>query len=76
MKRNWFTMKGHFLPHRSDAIPNMIEPTDRSIRTNVMPQVISVTDLSNDLANSVVVKETVKKSKESQVQPANATYFC
>lgn len=39
-----------------------------------MPQVISVTDLSNSAANSLVVNETVKKSNESHVQPKNATY--
>lgn len=39
-----------------------------------MPQVISVTDLSNSAASSVVVNETVKKSNESHVQPKNATY--
>lgn len=39
-----------------------------------MPQVISVTDLSNSAASSLVVSDTVKKSNESHVQPKNATY--
>lgn len=39
-----------------------------------MPQVMSVTDLPNSAASSLVVKETVKKSNESHVQPKNATY--
>lgn len=46
------------------------------MRTRVMPQVISVTELSNSAANSLVVSETVKKSNESHVQPKNATYIC
>lgn len=36
-------------------------------RTRVMPQVMSVLDLSNCSASSVTVRETVKKSKASQV---------
>lgn len=48
-------------------------PTDRSISTRVIPHVMSVTDLSNDLASEEAVSETVKKSNESQDQPRNAT---
>lgn len=73
-KRSWLTMNGHLRPHRSEAIPKVIAPTDRSISTRVIPHVMSVTDLSNDFASSEVVRETVKKSNESQDQPRNATY--
>ena len=37
---------------------------------------MSVTDRLNDLAISVVVIETVKKSNASHDQPQNATYIC
>lgn len=73
MKRMLFTTNGHLRPQRSDAIPNVMEPTDRSMRTRVIPQVISEIDLSNCLASWEVVKETVKKSKASHVQPKKAT---
>jgi hypothetical protein len=45
----------------------MMEPTDRNMSTRVMPQVISVLLRPNDLARSLTVSETVKKSKASQV---------
>ena len=60
-------MKGHFRPYRSAAIPNRTAPTDRNMRTSVMPQVMSVVDLPNVLDKPLTVRETVKKSKASQV---------
>jgi hypothetical protein len=47
----------------------MTAPTDRNMSTRVMPQVMSVLDLSNCLARFVTVSDTVKKSKASQVYP-------
>jgi hypothetical protein len=44
-------MKGHLRPQRSEAMPKVIAPTERSIRTRVMPHVMSVTDLSKVLAS-------------------------
>lgn len=44
------------------------------MRTRVIPHVMSVTDLSNVFASWEVVRETVKKSKASHDQPANATW--
>lgn len=67
MNKTLLTMKGHFLPYRSAAIPKRILPTDRNMSTSVMPQVMSVTDLSKVTARSLAVRETVKKSKASQV---------
>lgn len=67
MKSRLLIMKGHFLPYRSAAIPNRTEPTDRNMRTSVMPQVMSVVDLSKVLDRPLTVRETVKKSKASQV---------
>ncbi len=45
----------------------MMEPTDRNIRTRVIPQVIWVVVLPKVSARSDTVSETVKKSKASQV---------
>lgn len=45
----------------------MAAPTERNISTSVMPHVISEIDLSNVLARSVTVSETVKKSNASHV---------
>lgn len=75
MKRMLFTTKGHLRPQRSDAIPNVMAPTDRSMSTRVIPQVISEMDLSNVSANPEAVNETVKKSKASHVQPRKATWI-
>lgn len=60
-------MKGHFLPYLSAAIPKRILPTDRNMSTRVMPQVMSATDLSKVTAKELAVRDTVKKSKASQV---------
>jgi hypothetical protein len=38
-----------------------------------MPHVMLVTEVLNEVASSLVVRETVKKSKASQVQPMKAT---
>lgn len=46
------------------AIPNMMAPTDRNIRTRVIPHVISVGLLLSAFASCVTVRETVKKSME------------
>ncbi len=51
----------------------MVEPTLLNIKTSVIPQVMSVLLLSKVSAKSSTVKETVKKSKASQVQAKNAT---
>lgn len=67
MNKTLFAMNGHLRPYRSDAIPKIIDPTDRNISTRVMPQVMSGTDLSKVLDRLVTVNETVKKSKASQV---------
>ena len=40
-------MKGHFRPYRSAAMPNKTEPTDRNMRTSVMPQVMEAVDFPN-----------------------------
>ena len=66
------TMNGHLRPYRSEAIPKRIAPTDRSIRTSVIPQVMSVVVMVRSLveklsARSLTVSETVKKSKASFV---------
>ena len=45
----------------------MMEPTDRNIRTSVMPHEISVLDLPKVSARSERVRLTVKKSKASQL---------
>jgi hypothetical protein len=45
----------------------MIEPTDRNMRTSVIPQVIWVVVLPKVSARPDTVSETVKKSKASQV---------
>jgi hypothetical protein len=66
-------MNGHFLPYRSAAKPKMILPTDRSIKTRVIPHVMSAFVLSNDSANSVTVSETVKKSNASHDHAKKAT---
>jgi len=66
-------MKGHFLPYRSAARPKMILPTLRSMRTNVIPQVISALVLPKVSARFSTVSETVKKSNASQVQATKAT---
>jgi hypothetical protein len=65
MKRMLLTTNGHFLPYLSAAIPKMMDPTDLSISTNVIPQVISVFETLNCVAKSPTVKETVKKSNAS-----------
>jgi hypothetical protein len=51
----------------------MMEPTDRSISTRVMPQVMSVLVLSNVSASCSTVSETVKKSNASHVHAKKAT---
>lgn len=73
MKSRLFTTKGHLRPQRSEAIPKVIAPTLRSIRTRVIPQVMSLISLSNSDASCDVVRETVKKSSASRVHPKNAT---
>lgn len=67
MKRKLLTIKGHLRPYRSAAIPKMTDPTDRNMRTRVIPQVISVLVLPNVSARSSTVNETVKKSNASHV---------
>lgn len=67
MKSKLLMMNGHLRPYRSLAIPNAMDPTDRNMRTRVMPHVISVAVLPNSLARSLTVRETVKKSKASHV---------
>jgi hypothetical protein len=59
MKRTLLIIKGHLRPYRSLAIPNMIAPTDLSMRTSVIPQVISLFFLPNCLARSVTVYQVV-----------------
>jgi hypothetical protein len=44
----------------------MVEPTDRNMSTNVIPQVMSVLVLPKVSARSATVNDTVKKSKASQ----------
>lgn len=48
-------------------------PIDLNIRTNVIPQVISAFVFPKVSARLLTVKETVKKSKASQVQAIKAT---
>lgn len=71
MKRMLLT-KGHLRPQRSDQTPKMTEPTGRSMRTTVMPHVISELVLSNSLASGVSTRLTVKKLKASAIQPHQA----
>ena len=66
MNRILLTTNGHFRPYRSAARPKMIEPTERNIRTNVIPHDICTLVLSKVSARSDKVKLTVKKSKASQ----------
>lgn len=54
--------KGHFRPYRSLAIPKVMDPTDRNMRTRVIPHVISFLDLPKVSARSVTVNDTLKKS--------------
>lgn len=61
-------MKGHLRPHLSAAKPKVMAPTDRNIKTNVIPHVISAFDLPKSFASAVTVKETVKKSNASLSQ--------
>lgn len=60
-------MNGHLRPYRSDAIPNSTAPTDRNMSTRVIPHVMSVLERPNSLEREETVRETVKKSRESQV---------
>lgn len=69
IKSKLFTMNGHRRPYRSLAIPNRMDPTDRNMRTSVMPHVMSVAVLPNSFDRSETVRETVKKSKASHVCP-------
>lgn len=62
-----------FRPHRSAARPKMMDPTDRSMSTNVIPHVMSLVVFPNSSAKSSTVKETVKKSNASHDQAKNAT---
>lgn len=68
-----FIMNGHFRPYRSLAIPKRIAPILRSISTRVIAQVISDLLRPKVVASSGRMSVTVKKSKESQVQPRKAT---
>ena len=63
----------HLRPYRSAAIPKIVDPTERNMSTRVIPHVICVVDLSNCFARSLTVRDTVKKSKASQVQAMKAT---
>ena len=54
-------------------IPNSTLPTDLNMSTNVMPHVICEFSLPNCSPNWVTVKETVKKSKASQLQARKPT---
>jgi len=63
--RRWFT--DHFLPYLSAARPKVIAPTDRSMRTKVIPHVIWAFVLPNCSARSPTTNETVKKSKASHL---------
>ena len=67
MNKTLFRIKGHFRPYRSEAIPKRIDPTDRNISTSVMPHVMSVLVFPKVSASSATVRDTVKKSKASQV---------
>lgn len=67
IKRMLLITNGHLRPYLSDAMPNSTAPTDRNMSTRVMPQVMSVLERSNSLARDEMVRETVKKSRESQV---------
>ena len=49
-----------------------MEPTERNMRTRVMPHVMSVFVLPNCSAKSLTVRETVKKSKASHVYQERA----
>lgn len=62
-----FTTNGHLRPYRSAAMPNSTAPTDRNMSTRVMPHVMSVLERPNSSEREVIVRETVKKSRESQV---------
>lgn len=78
---------GHFLPYRSEKAPNIKAPTERNIKVTVRPLQVSkfhiddgsIThetselDTPKSLAISVIVNDTVKKSKASQVQPRKPT---
>ena len=57
----------------AEGLPNITLPTDRNIRTKVMPQVIWELDFPNCLANCETVSETVKKSNASQDHPKKPT---
>ena len=52
----------HFLPYLSLMLPEMIAPTDRSIRVMVIPQVTADGFSPKSSAISVAVNDTVKKS--------------
>jgi len=65
---NYFGLRihTHLRPYLSAAKPKMMDPTDLNIKTNVIPQDISVLVFSKVLARSDKVKLTVKKSNASQ----------
>jgi hypothetical protein len=67
MNKTLFKMNGHLRPNLSEKRPKMTDPTDLNISTSVMPHVMSVLDLPNASDSSRMVRETVKKSNESQV---------
>lgn len=46
-------------------LPKIMAPTERSISTRVMPNVISFVDRSNVFSSPLIVNETVKKSNAS-----------
>lgn len=69
IKRRLLTTNGHLRPYRSEAIPKATAPTERNMRTRVMPHVMSVFVLPNCSARFSTVSETVKKSNASQVCP-------
>ena len=66
-------MYGHFLPYLSLRIPKIMAPTLRVINVNVIPHVISEFAFPKVSARFSTVRETVKKSKASQVHPSQPT---
>ena len=63
----------HFRPYLSAARPKVIAPTDRSMRTSVIPQVMSALVFLKVVASGVTTRDTVKKSNASQVHAKKAT---
>jgi hypothetical protein len=71
---------GHFRPYRSLMVPKISAPTLLNMSVIVIPHDTSALVTPKSFAMSVMLRETVKKSKASQVQPKkparNMSHWC